>query len=88
MISNNATTFQAAAEEFRDLYSSEEVRATLMQQGRCYLEIHPQKSPMVWGFLGAPGRPYKIWNQEGTWESPHFITDATDNRGRSGGLIE
>jgi len=44
MISDNATTFQASAEELKDIYSSEEVRATLNREGVTWKFI-PKKAP-------------------------------------------
>jgi len=44
MISDNATTFQPSAEELKDLYSSEKVRATLNREGMTWKFI-PKKAP-------------------------------------------
>ena len=49
MISDNATTFQAAAEELKTLSSSEEVRAVLNREGVTWRFI-PKKAPWFGGF--------------------------------------
>jgi len=49
MLSDNATTFQAAAEELSTLYSSREVRAALNREGVTWKFI-PRKAPWFGGF--------------------------------------
>ena len=49
MVSDNATTFQAAAEELKTLSSSEEVRAVLNREGVTCRFI-PKKAPWFGGF--------------------------------------
>ena len=49
MVSDNATTFQAAAEELKTLSSSEEVRAVLNREGVTWRFI-PKKAPWFGGF--------------------------------------
>ena len=61
IISDNATTFQSAAEELKTLSLSKEARAVLNREGVTWRFI-----PKKWGLLGVPSRPYKICNQEGT----------------------
>ena len=49
MISDNATTFQAAAEELRALYLSQEIRTVLSHEGVTWKFI-PKKAPWFGGF--------------------------------------
>ena len=52
MISDNASTYAAAAEEFSTLLKSEELETTLWSHGVVWKFI-PKKAPMVWRFLGT-----------------------------------
>ena len=66
MISDNASTYEAAADELKHLLNSEEGSWS----SRHNVEIHSQKSAMAWRFLGEIDWTNKDCNEEDTQESP------------------
>ena len=57
MISDNASTYLAVAEELQKLFESDTLKEALAHQNVTWHFI-PKESPMVWGVLGALNRTY------------------------------
>ena len=67
MISDNASTFMAAAEDLQRLFESEILQRERTPQR--HLAIYTQTSTMVWWLLGTNGRSDKTSHQENTGKS-------------------
>ena len=60
MLSDNASTYVAAAKELEQLFSLHKPELKGYQ-----VAVHPQESPMVWGLLGKTHWINQVYNEEG-----------------------
>ena len=68
MISDNASTFLAAAKDLQRLFESETLRGALERQ----MALYPQTCPVVRGLLGAHDWTHKTSSEENPRKSIHY----------------
>lgn len=83
VVSENAFTYLAAADELQQLLKSEHLTEALGR--RCTVAVYPKACPLVWWVVGAPYRINEDVLEESPGESKNQFSCVTDTSSRSRG---